>query len=206
MIGSFERASLAMVAIAALTLVGCASQAPATAPKAAAAQIAPASAAKAAAPTAATTASEYYVVLPEDGRFYAFGDFKTYQQYLEHGEVALTRARIGAGPNGQTVVFGITNDDVKNNRPNPAELVFDGKLTGADDFYGEVLKDGRYYVFGDLKDMKPFVAFGEVPYAYTDIAAGPKGETLVWVMNSASFKKGRPETRIARFKAARAAK
>lgn len=198
MIGSFNRASLSLVAVAAMTLAGCSTQTPATAPAAAAAQAAPSA--------AAASAKEYYVVLPEDGRFYAFGDFKTYQQYLAHGEVALTRARIGAGPTGQTVVFGITNDDVKNNRPNPAENIFDGKLTGDTDFYGEVFKDGRYYVFGDLKDMKAFSAFGEVPYAYTDIGTGPKGETLVWVMNSASYKIGRPESRIARFKAARAAK
>lgn len=198
---SFERASLSLVALAVTALVGCASQTPATAPK-----VATTPAVTQAAPAATLLASEYYVVLPEDGRFYAFGDFKTYQQYLEHGEVALTRARIGAGPTGQTVVFGITNDDVKANRPNGAELVFDGKATGGADFYGEVFKSGRYYVFGDLKDMQSFAAFGEVPYAYTDIGAGPKGATMVWVMNGASYKLGRPESRIARFTAARTAK
>jgi len=195
---SFERASLSVVALAALTLVGCANQAPTTASKAASTY--------AAAPAKAeASASEYYVVLTEEGRFYAFGDFKTYQQFLAHGEVALTRTRIGAGPDGKTVVFGLTKADVKANKPTKGELVFDGKLSGGTDFYGEVFKEGRFYVFDDLKDMKEFAAVGEVPYAFTDIGTGPQGKSLVWVMNKTSIKEGRPEARIARFKTIRAA-
>lgn len=152
----------------------------------------------------AGTAKEYFVVLPEDGRYYAFGDLKTYFSYLAHGEVALTRSKIGVGPTGNTVVFGITADDVKNNTPSLGEQVFEGKLSGGADFYGEVFKDGRYYVFDDLKDLLAFAAFGEVPYSYTDIGTGPKGESLVWVMNKDSYAKGRPTGRIDRFKAIRA--
>lgn len=184
-----------MIAAAALALAGCAgapekqSAAPAAAPAATAGQ-----------------ANEYYVVLPEDGRIYAFGRAKDYFDYMAHGEVTLTRSRIGAGPNGKTVVFGITGDDVKQNRPSLGEQVFDGKLEGAADFHGEVFKDGRYYVFGVLKDMKAFVAFGEAPYSFTDVGAGPKGATVVWVMNKDSIKKGRPTATIERFRSLRAGK
>jgi hypothetical protein len=118
----------------------------------------------------------------------------------------LTRTQIGAGPGGRTLVYGITNADVKSNQPSLGEQVMDGKLPPAADFYGEAFKNGRFYVFGDLKDMREFIAFGEVPYSYTDIGAGPKGETLVWVMNKASYNKGRPTATIAKFKAIRAAK
>ena len=161
---------------------------------------------KAAAPVAASKASakEFYVVLPENGRIYAFGDTKNYADFLAHSEVALTRTQIGAGPGGKTVVYGITKDDVKKNAPSLAEQIFQDKLDGAADFYGEAFKDGRYYVLGDLKDMKAFTAFGEVPYSYTDIGVGPAGETLVWVMNKDSYKKGRPAAAIERFKQMRA--
>ena len=182
-----------MIAAAALALAGCAG-----APEK-----------QSAAPAAAATAGqakEYYVVLPEDGRMYAFGRAKDYLDFLAHGEVTLTRTRIGVGPNGKTVVFGITKDDVKRNTPSLGELVFDGKLEGAADFHGEVFKDGRYYVFGVLKDMKSFVAFGEVPYSFTDIGAGPKGATVIWVMNKDSIKKGRPTATIERFNSLRAGK
>jgi hypothetical protein len=148
-------------------------------------------------------AKEYFVVLPEDERMYVFGDAKTYLSFLQHGEVALTRTRIGASPMGTTVVFGILNDDVKSGKPSLGEQVFDGKLKPAEDFYGEVQKDGRYYVFGNHKDMDEFIRFGEVAYGFTDIGVGPGGSSVVWVMNKDSIKAGRPTARIAKFSAIR---
>jgi hypothetical protein len=155
-------------------------------------------------PAAATTA-DLFVVLPESGRVHAFGDTKNYFDFLAHGEVALTRTRIGAGPGGRTLVYGITSADVKANQPSRAEQILEGTLPAGTAFYGEAFKSGRYYVFGELKDMKDFTAFGEVPYSYTDIGVGPKGETLVYVMNKDSYKKGKPQDRADRFKALRVA-
>lgn len=195
-------ATLAAAALAALILAGCAG----TAQQAQAPAAAPATAATPATPATTAAAKEFYVVQTEEGRYYAFGDTKNYFDFLAHNEVALTRTRIGAGPGGNTVVFGITNDDVKKNTPSLAEQVFDGKLQAAPDFHGEVVKNGRYYVFGNLKDMMDFAQFGEVPYSYTDIGAGPKGETLVWVMNKDSYAKGRPVATIAKFEAMRKSK
>ncbi|RJG01936.1 hypothetical protein [Noviherbaspirillum sedimenti] len=194
---------------AALALSGCATDMNQTAPAAAAPAAAPA--AKPAAPVAekaavaAPSAKEFFIILPASGRIHAFGDTRNYLQYLANGEVALTRTQIGTGPKGETVVYGITSDDVKKNQPSLGELVYQDKLPAAEDFHGEVFKNGRFYVFGNLQDMKAFAAFGEVPYSYTDIGAGPKGETLVWVMNKDSYKKGRPLANIERFKQIRAA-
>lgn len=190
--------SLSVAILAALAISGCA--APSAPPAAVAPKAAPASAT-----TAPTEAKEFYSVL-KDGRIYAFGDAKNYFDFLSHGEVTLTRTKIGTGPGGATVVYGITSDDVKTNKPSMGELVMESKLPAAPGFHGEVFKNGRFYVFPDLKDMMPFIAFGEVPYSFTDIGAGPKGETLVWVMNSTSIKTGRPEATMARFKALRAGK
>jgi hypothetical protein len=159
-----------------------------------------------AAPAAAATAPvELFVVLPDSGRVHAFGDTKNYFDFLAHGEVALTRTKVGAGPGGKTLVFGITGDDVKANRPSRGEQILDGSVPAGAGFYGEAVKAGRYYVFGDLKDMTNFTAFGEVPYSYTDIGAGPKGETIVYVMNKDSYAKGKPQDRADRFKALRVA-
>jgi hypothetical protein len=189
----------ALVAIVALA-AGCATvpaTAPAPAPKAAAAA-APMTAPAAMAPV------ELFVVLPDSGRVHAFGDTKNYFDFLAHGEVALTRTQVGAGPGGKTLVFGITSADVKANKPSRGEQVLGGALPVGSGFYGEAYKSGRYYLFGDLKDMKDFMAFGEVPYSYTDVGSGPKGETLVMVMNKDSYKKGKPADRMARFTALRA--
>ncbi len=165
---------------------------------------APAAAVAAPAPVpAAVTTLSYFAVLPEDERHYLFGDAKTYLSYLQHGEVALTRTRVGASPAGTSVVFGITADDVKDNRPNAAELIFDGKLKPAAAFYGEVFKDGRYYVFHDLGDMKQFLEHGEAALTFTDVGTGPNGATQVWVMNKDTMPKGRPTATMATFKALR---
>lgn len=196
---NFVRIPVAMaVTLAAIYLSGCAS----TAPTAAAKPATPA-AAPAAAPAVATQAKEFFVI-PKDGRIHAFGDKTNYFNFLSHGEVQLTRTKIGTGPGGATVVYGITGDDVKANQPSLGELVMEGKLPPAPDFHGEVFKNGRFYVFAEYKDMMPFIAYGEVPYSFSDIGAGPKGETVVWVMNSESIKKGRPAATMARFKALRA--
>lgn len=191
------RLALTGMALAVAVLAGCGSQP--TTPAAAAA----------AAPSMTPAAAEkimYFAVLPEDERHYLFSNKETYLSYLRHGEVALTRTRIGASPAGTTVVFGITEADVKAKRPTVAEQLFDGKLTAGAGFYGEVFKDGRYYVFHDLNDMKAYLEHGEAALTFTDIGTGPDGATQIWVMNKTSMKQGRPTETMANFKAIRAAK
>lgn len=188
------------LALTAGLLSACANQAP---PASARAHMA-------AAPTSATVAAaamakELFVVLPDDGRMYAFGDAKNYFDYMNHGEVTLTRTHIGEGPGGKTLVFGITSADVKANVPSMGERVLSGEVAPAPDFYGEVFKDGRFYLFDDLKHMKEFAAFGEAPYSYTDVGVGPRGETLVCVMSRDGYKRGKPQARVDRFKAIRVA-
>lgn len=146
-----------------------------------------------------STAPHYFVVYPKDGRLWAFGDVKTYLMYMAHGEVALTRARIGAGPGGKTLVFGITKDDVKKKQPSMGELFFDGKVTGSSDFYGEVVKNGRYHVFGEWQDFKDYMDHGEVILTFTEIGTGPKGETVIYALNKKTAKAGKPVKLIEKF-------
>jgi hypothetical protein len=164
--------------------------------------------ASAPAPTAPATAQKmyYFMVMPEDGRLYLFGDPKNYLAYREHNEVPLTRSRIGAGPQGQTVVFGITNDDVKANRPSAAEMIFDKKTALKDPFYGEVVKDGRYHVFGSAKDLQDFLEHNEITYTFAMIGEGPKGASVIYALNKDTVKQGRPTELIEQFKALRSAK
>lgn len=164
------------------------------------------SAAAPAAQAQASTAPHYFVVYPKEGRMWAFGDVKTYLMYMEHGEVALTRARIGAGPGGQTVVFGITGDDVKKKQPSMGEQFFDGKVTGGKEFYGEIVKGGRYHVFGEWQDFKDYMAHGEVILTFTEIGTGPKGETVIYALNKNTAKAGKPVKLIEKFKSLRGMK
>ncbi|MFN6960670.1 MAG: hypothetical protein ACK4N6_00375 [Rhodocyclaceae bacterium] len=145
--------------------------------------------------------SNYFLVFHENGRLYAFGDAANYLLFMEHGEVPLTRTRIGGGPDGQTVVFGITKDDAKMvGKPSTGEMFFDGKMGEVGAFYGEVFRDGRYYVFGEWKDFKDYLEHKEVAFTYTEIGAGPKGETVIYALNKKTKDKGRPLELIEAFK------
>ena len=71
-----------------------------------------------------------------------------------------------------------------------------------DEFYGEVVYKGRIYVAGALADLMAFREHFEAAFAYSDIGAGPKGETVVYVLNKTTAGK-RPDELIAKFRAKR---
>jgi hypothetical protein len=187
---SKQRFPLAVAAAAfGLALGGCATDSTSSA----------ASGAAATTPTAA--AKNYFIIVPESGRHYIFGDAKLYKMFLAHGEVALTRTRVGAGPKGETLVFAITKDHVKKKVPSEGELVFDKKVdmsTGP--FYGEVYRDGRFRVFGEWKDLQDYLAHNEVILTHTRVGEGPKGETVIFALNKKTVKQGVPNALIAQFK------
>lgn len=142
---------------------------------------------------------DYYEVYHE-GRLYVFDDAATYLSFLDVGETAFRKVRIGAGPHGETVVFGLTGADKKKSEGIASIDMYDGKLVPADDFYGEVHMDGRIYVFYDWKELQAFKQTGEAAYRFTEIGAGPRAETVVYVL-SKEKKKVRPVATIARFTA-----
>ncbi len=136
-----------------------------------------------------------------EGRIYIFDDFATYQDFLVLGETSYRKVRIGEGPKGETIVFGLTNEDKKKMSGIASVDMYDGVLKGADEFYGEMYtEEGRIYVFSSLEEMQMARTLGEVVLRYTDIGAGPKGETVVYALNSENKKK-KPVALIAKFKA-----
>lgn len=136
-----------------------------------------------------------------EGRYFVFDDFATYQQFLSVGETAYRKVYIGEGPHGQTLVFGLTSQDKKKTSGVASIDMFNGKLSASNDFYGEIrAEDGRLYVFSTLEDMQQTRELGDAIYRFTDIGAGPQGQTVVFVLNK-NNKKKRPDALIAVFKA-----
>jgi len=133
-----------------------------------------------------------------DGRIHQFYDQKTFKSYKSVGETAYRLTRIGAGPNGETLVFGLPKADKKKGGDTPAAMLWDGKLE-VSSFYGEMYKHGRIYVFDNKADMDHVRHLGHPSYMYTQIGAGPKGETVVFVLNK-SNKKKQPVELMAKFK------
>ena len=145
-------------------------------------------------------AGSYLLEDHHDGRIYIFYDKKTYKSFKQVGETAYRLTRIGAGPKGETVVFGLTKKDKKKRSGITAIDIYDGKIKPGKDFYAEMMLEGRIYVFNNYEDMQAVRNVGEAAYRYTDIAAGPKGETIVYVLNKKNKKK-KPVELMNKFKA-----
>lgn len=202
--------SYALMPVLALGVMsGCATQsntakAPESKPAATAAAAAPAATATVAAPVAQPAAAEkahYFLVFHENGRIYAFGDTKYYLMFLENDEVPYTRTRVGAGTEGETVVFGIKGSESNDlTKLSAAEMFFDGKMGEVGPFYGEVIRDGRFYVFGEWADFKDYLDHKEVTFTFTEIGTGPKGETVIYALNKKTKDEGRPVALIEAFK------
>ncbi|WP_305910039.1 hypothetical protein Q9L42_002320 [Methylomarinum sp. Ch1-1] len=143
--------------------------------------------------------NDYYQVYKE-GRIYIFDDFTTYDSFNNTGETPFRLTRIGAGPHGETLVFGLSEQDKTLRSGLGSTALYDGNAQGiAEGFYGEVSKDGRIYVFGAWQDLQSFLKVGEAPLRYTQIGSGPAGETVVYVLNEDN-KEQKPEALIAEFK------
>jgi len=123
------------------------------------------------------------------GRIHVFYDRKEFKSFMKVGETTFRLTRIGAGPKGETMEFGLTKKDKKKPGKVAAIKLYDGKIKAGDDFYAEMYKNGRIYVFNNFKDMETVRNFGHPNYFYMSVGTGPKGETVVYVLNSKNKKK-----------------
>jgi hypothetical protein len=154
-----------------------------------------------AAQPATVPTQNYFLVFHENGRIYPIADAKNYLAFLDVDELIYTRTRVGAGPAGETVVFGIQKKEADDlNKPSLAEQFYDGKMDVAGPFYGEVVRDGRFYVFGEWKDFKDYLAHKEITFTFAEIGTGPKGETVIYALNKNTVKEGRPDSLIKQYK------
>ena len=139
-------------------------------------------------------------LIEHEGRYYVFDDEAVYQSFMQHGETAYRLVRIGEGPAGSTLVFGLRDEDKTKSEGIAAVDMYDGRLAGASKgFYAEVLFDGRFYVFSKWADLVNFQQTHIADLRYTEIGAGPAGRTVVYVLNDGN-KTDKPVALIERFK------
>lgn len=161
----------------------------------------PAATATAAVQPSTAPTQHYFLVFHENGRIYPIADAKNYLAFLDVDELIYTRTRVGAGPAGETIVFGIQKAESKDLvKPSVAEQLYDGKMEVTGPFYGEVVKDGRFHVFGTWQDFKDYLVNKEITYTFTEVGSGPKGETVIYAMNKKTSKEGRPVALIESFR------
>ncbi len=134
-----------------------------------------------------------------EGRYYVFDDTAVYKNFVAHGETPYRKVFIGEGPQGKTLVFGLTGKDKKKRSGIGSVDLYQGKIAPAENFYGEMRgEDNRLYVFSELADMEAVRKTGEAAYRFTQIGVGPKGETVVFVLNK-NNKKKKPMALMAEF-------
>lgn len=141
---------------------------------------------------------EHFLEVHVDGRINIFYDKHTYEEFLQLGETSFRLTRIGAGPKGETLVFGLPAADKKKTSAIPAIDIYEGKRIPVN-FYGEMRAEGRIFVFSTYADMKMVRETGEAALRFSDIGSGPKGETVVYVLNK-SNKKEKPTALMAQFR------
>ena len=133
--------------------------------------------------------NEDYFEFEKDGRIYVLSDAKDYNTYLKTNEVVLSTKKIGGGPGGKTIVYGLTKNEAKMLEKDPksqgaAQKMYEGKLRGMDkDFFGVIVSSETYYVFPSWKDVEAFKTAGT---ANGLRETGPGGISVVYVGTSAA--------------------
>jgi len=114
-------------------------------------------------------------------RYYVTGNEEMNQKFAEHHHLPYTKTILGAGPQGQTVVFEVDKKDAAyveklmdtyNNVPFLVE--------NKDDNYFVYKCQSRIYVIGNPKTRDFFVEHKMLPLTKTVLGAGPGGETVVF--------------------------
>jgi hypothetical protein len=98
-----------------------------------------------------------YYEIRKDNRIIVLSDADDVKLWLATGDIPLRVTRIGGGPKGETLVFGIAKPESKKKDGFGSVEMYEGRRAGADkNFYAEVLSDNKWYVFGTWAELDSF--------------------------------------------------
>lgn len=130
----------------------------------------------------ATQETQLFEVHHDNGRIYVFDNHDLYLETAEGKTPLYHRTRIGGGHDGKTLVFGLNSDQSKKTGDIDFVQIYDGEAEVTGNFYGEMRRDGRIYVFERLEDMHANRS-GKPLYFVNQIGAGPDGQTVFYIQN-----------------------
>ena len=117
------------------------------------------------------TVAEIYEV-HDDGRIYAFYDKKTFEEFMQIGETTFRLTQIGAGPNGETMVFGLTKKDKKKGVNTPAVKLYTGKLSQRKIFMQKWFGLNAFMYFVILQTIKRFLSLVTLIFSIRKLLQG----------------------------------
>ncbi len=130
----------------------------------------------------------YYGTIEHDGRTYVFGKPETEAEFRSSHSLTYARSKIGGRVGGGTVMFEIDPKDPALTdwlerqyyaRTSSTSAAAPMPAPAAGGYYGEVERDGRFYVAGSQKSHDTLRSGGEIPLRRTFIGGGPGGKTVV---------------------------
>jgi len=124
-----------------------------------------------------------YWVYEHKGRLYVVGQPSTKEQFQQSGHLPYTRTILGAGPNGETVVFEVDKGDPRLVERLQSTFLEQPLLLEWKKNYWVYEHKGRHYVVGQASTNEQFRKSGHLPYTRTILGAGPDGETVVFEVN-----------------------
>ncbi|MFN2258064.1 MAG: hypothetical protein ABR516_06255 [Desulfuromonadaceae bacterium] len=115
-----------------------------------------------------------------DGRIYVIGSEETRADFEQHKHLPYTKTLLGAGPNGETVIFEVDKSDAAYadsliDEYNSIPWVLEENAT-----YTAWKYQGRIYVIGNAETNASFARHKHLPYTKTILGAGPGGETVIF--------------------------
>jgi hypothetical protein len=122
-----------------------------------------------------------YYVWSYNGRLYVIGSAEMSKKFEAHKHLPYTRTLLGAGPNGETVIFEVNKKDKSYvQRLEDTYKATPYQLDSNNKDYFVYKYNGRVFVIGDKKMSEKFEAHKHLPYTRTILGAGPNGETVVF--------------------------
>jgi hypothetical protein len=124
------------------------------------------------------------IVWAHADRHYVTGSEKRHKMFAEHQHLPYTKTILGAGPNGETVVFEVAKKDssfVENLIKKYKQIPF--LVTSKGDNFSVYKFNGRIYVISNPKTRDFFVKHHHLPYTKTLLGIGPGGETVIFEVN-----------------------
>lgn len=139
-----------------------------------------------------------YYEFEHEGRIYVLSDAKDFNGFIKTSEVPYSTKKIGGGPGGKTIVYGLVKNETKmlekdSRAQGAAQKMYEGQLKGLDkNFFAVVIRDDKAYVFSSWNDLEAFRKTGKAS-GFAE-KGGPEGREVVYVNASA-----KPEEAGARY-------
>lgn len=139
---------------------------------------------------------DWYQVRTEES-LYLFDDAKVYRDFLVSGKAPYLKDLQQKDKYGQNLVLALRAEDQGKDLNKVAAYQFlNRSLPPAGTFYGEIRQEGVIYVAQRYGDMVDVNNIGEPIFRHTEIASGPNGERVIYLLQKEEKK---PEQLIKQF-------